>query len=88
LNLILIQRNNLVINGEDIMTTNQDYTSDFIQKWIQTYKKKTNSEIICLIEKHLSGINMDELNEDNLLKDLISLAYKEAESDSYQAYNH
>lgn len=56
---------------------------DFIRNWIINRKKEETSEIIVLIEKRLRGINLDELDEENLLKDIINLVYKEVENDSH-----
>ena len=50
--------------------------ADFIRNWIAIQEKEANPEIIQLIVGHLSGINLEKLDEDNLIKDLINLANK------------
>ena len=53
--------------------------ADFIRNWIEIQKKDANPEIFGLIVSHLSGVNMDQLDEENLLKDLLDLATKKTE---------
>lgn len=53
--------------------------ADFIRNWIDIQKKDANPEIFELIVSRLSGINLDQLDEENLLKDLIDLATKKTE---------
>ena len=63
------------------MPENPDPDADFIRNWMITQKKDPNNRVFGIIEKHLSGINFDQLSEENLLKELISLANDEAEND-------
>ena len=54
-------------------------SADFIHNWIEIQNKNANPEIFGLIVSHLSGVNMDQLDEENLLKDLLDLATKKTE---------
>lgn len=63
------------------MPESPDPDADFIRNWMIIQKKDPNNKVFGLIENNLGGINFDQLNEENLLKELISLANEEAEND-------